>query len=150
MKFRSYLFLALIAACPSASAICIDVSLEQQITKASSVFVATITGASLSPPLEQLQDRQPYTVLYTFKVATRFKGDPSIVTALTTGGYFDDPRDDMFWTLAEQSRYAPGDNILVIADQPGDVPVSSIGCTASRPWTDHAETIVKSILGPAP
>ena len=150
MQLRGYLFLALIAVCHSASAICIDVPLEEHIAKARSVFVATITGASLSPAFEQLQDRQPYTVKYTFEVAVRFKGDPSIVTALTTGGRFDSPSDDVFWTLAEQSRYAPGDSILVVADGPGDVPVSSIGCTASRPWSDNTAQIINSIPWLAP
>jgi hypothetical protein len=69
MRVRSYLLLGLILASPAASAICIDVPLEQQITKASTVFVATITGASLRPALPNLHDQQAYTVHYTFAVA---------------------------------------------------------------------------------
>src|SRR5690606_24567136 len=118
MRVRGYLLLGLILTSPAASAICIDVPLEQQITKASTVFVATITGASLTPALQNLSDRQAYTVHYTFAVATIFKGDPTIVATLTTGAQFDDPTDDVFWTLAEQSRYVPGDSILVVADAP--------------------------------
>ena len=150
MRVRGYLLLGLILASPAASAICIDVPLEQQITKASTVFVATITGASLRPALQNLHDQQAYTVHYTFAVAKIFKGDPTIVATLTTGAQFDDPTDDIFWSLAEQSRYVPGDSILVVADAPGDVAVSSIGCTASRPWTDRTASAVQAILGPAP
>ena len=85
MRVRGYLLLGLILASPAASAICIDVPLEQQITKASTGFVATITGASLRPELQNLHDQQAYTVHYTFAVAKIFKGDPAIVATLTTG-----------------------------------------------------------------
>jgi len=150
MRVRNFVLVGLAFVSPAASAICIEVPLEQRIAEASTVFVATITGASLSPELQKFKDGQGYTVHYTFRTVEVFKGDPSIVATLTTGAQYDDQTDNRFWTLAEQSKYVPGDSILVVADAPGDTAVSSIGCTASRPWTSRTATIVKAILGPAP
>jgi len=133
-----------------ANAICVDVPLEKDIASARSVFIATITTAAMSKPLSTLRDKEPYSVSYGFVVTRRIKGDPSIVSALTTGARFDDPTDKRFWQQAEQSRYVPGDSILVVADRPGDATVSSIGCAASRPWDRDAYRRTVSLPGFAP
>ena len=129
---------------------CIVTPLEEDIAAAKSVFVATITSASMSKRPSELKEGESYTVRYTFEVAKTFKGDPALVVALATGARFDDPRDAVSWELAEQTRLVPGDSVLVVAAGPGDVPVSSIGCTGSRPWDSKSQRIVATVLAGAP
>ena len=97
----------------------------------------------------ELRDKERYVVRYEFVVARRFKGDPSIVPALVTSARFDDPMDAVSWDQAEQSRYVPGDSILVVADG-GEAPVSSIGCTPSRPWNSETQRTVAAIWPSTP
>ena len=121
-----------------ATAVCMRAPLEKNIAEAQSVFIATITNVSMSKKLSELRDKERYSVRYGFEVARLIKGDPSIASALVTAARFDDPSDKIFRYRAEQSRYVPGDSVLVVADEPGDVPISSIDCTPSRPWDGDA------------
>ena len=125
----------------AAHAACIITPLEDDIAQADTVFVATITRATMDKNPSEMRDKEHYLVRYDFEVVRIIKGDPSIVTALVTSAQFDDPMDDIFWEQAEQSRYVPGDTILVVASA-GEALVSSIGCTPSRPWDAEAQQFV--------
>ena len=132
-----------------ASAACIVTPLTDDLGRSETVFVATITRADMSKSPAEMRDGEPYVVRYHFEVVKVFKGEPSIVTALTTGARFDDPRDDVSWEAAEQSRYVPGDSVLVVAAY-GEAPVSSIGCTPSRPWDGETQSAVAKFFAAAP
>ncbi len=141
---------AMLLALPSAyaNAACIVTPMADEIASAETVFVATITRATMSKSPQEMRDKEGYEIRYEFTVAKVFKGDPSLVTALITGSRFDDPTDSIFWEQAEQSRYAPGDSILVVAGT-GEVPVSSIGCTPSRPWDREARRVLAKAFSDA-
>ena len=153
MKFLATLVLALTIS-PSAEAICVrsvDDTDESRLKKATTVFIATITEAKMARDEKgapELVDRGRnwtyYRVLYTFEVAIEIKGDPSTISFLTTGGLWRDPKEAFFGKLAEQSKFVPGDNILVIASAPGEVPISEIGCTDSMPWNQKAYDLLQS------
>ena len=128
---------------------CIVTPPGEDIAAAESVFVATITGASMIKKPSDLRDKEGYTIRYAFEVLRTFKGDPTLVSALTTRARFDDPADGVTWEFAEQTRLVPGDSVLVVASGRGDVPVSSIGYTSSRPWDSRAQRIVASVFANA-
>jgi hypothetical protein len=130
-------------------AACIITPLADDLTTSEVVFVATITRATMSKSPAAMRDRERYLVRYDFEVVKVFKGEPSLVTGLTTWARFNDPRDEVSWRQAEQSRYVPGDSILVVAN-PGDAPVSSIGCTPSRPWDGETQSAVANFFAAAP
>ena len=121
-----------------ADAVCLVTPLSDDLASADTVFVATITRVTMSKPPAEMRDKERYVVQYDFDVVKVFKGDASIVTWLVTGARFNDPTDDVSWKQAEQSRYVPGDSILVVSGS-GEAPVSSIGCTPSRPWDSEAQ-----------
>jgi hypothetical protein len=136
-----------------ALAVCVvdaDRTEEQAVREAKFVFVVTITAANLDLPIEELRDKKGYTVRYSYRVAKRLRGDPASIPFLTTGGYYDDPNDGKFFDFAEQGRFVPGDSVLVIANAPGPVPISWIGCTPSRPWSSEAAALVKKVFRNAP
>ena len=145
---------ALVLLAPSAAhAICsrsTDYTIEDETKDAAIVFVATITEARIardSAGLPELARRGPnwayYTVQYKFDVAIPVKGDPSDVPFLTTAGIWQDPKEMRFSTLAEQSKFVPGDSVLVIAAAPGSVPISEIGCAPSMPWGAEARELLR-------
>ena len=147
-------FTLLFVLSPSASAICVvpvDNSEVEKLQIAKTVFVATITKASLGPDYEQLRfgkakqrDRPSYTVEYEYEVAFRIKGDPTSVPFLATSGTYNDPRSEIYLVAAEQSRFVPGDSILVISNKAGPAPVSALrGCTDSIPWNTRAYQLLE-------
>ncbi|UHQ18548.1 hypothetical protein LVB87_10035 [Lysobacter sp. KIS68-7] len=141
------LALAVTAMPTTASAICIETPLEPQVAAAQAIFIATITKATLDLPADAKEGTW-FKVRYNFRVDRRIKGDPTIVTSLITGGAYNDPNSERFVTFAEQSRLVPGDNILVVADKPGEVGVSTLpGCTASRPWNQETYDETRSLPG---
>ena len=146
----------LLAASFSASAICVspaDGSAEKTIGQAETVFVATITKAYLDPDFEDVSKgekkssiRTWYTVRYDFVIAIPLKGQPSSVPFLMTKGLYNDPSSKRFKTFGEQSRFVPGDNILIVTNGPGPVPISSVsGCTDSMPWDDEAYDLLRKV-----
>jgi hypothetical protein len=149
-------FAALLLTLPSTgSAICgrdSDFSREKLITQAKYVFVATITEARVKPDPEEERRRAKkgrdiawYTVQYKFEVAVPIKGDPAAVSFLTTAGVWNDPKVPRFRSFAEQSKFVPGDSILVISDSPGEVPISEISeCTDSMKWNKEAYDLLKA------
>jgi hypothetical protein len=149
MKLLATMMILAAAFVGAANAACVITPLADDLERAEAVFVATITRATMSKDPAALRDRERYVVRYDFEVAKDFRGDPSIVTGLTTGARFDDPRDEDSWEQAEQSRYVPGDSILVVAG-PGDAPVSSIGCTPSRPWDGEAQSEATKFFAATP
>lgn len=150
MKFSVTLTLAMFAASFSASAICVVPSLHESIAGAQTVFIATITDSTLLTPLKQLKNGDRYTVKYGFVVVKRIKGDPSIVSSLTTGATFISPASEHLDGPAEQDKFVPGDSVLVVASAPGDTPLSTIYCTPSRPWDNATYRLTRSIPGFAP
>ena len=153
MKILAALTLATLLAPGTASAICsrtADDTPEKEISKAAIVFVATINGAQVKRGKDGLPDLTRktkhsayYTVQYSFDVAIPIKGDPALVPYLTTVGIWQDAKAMQFATLAEQSKFVPGDSVLVVADEPGDAPISDIGCTPSTPWGPAAKDLLK-------
>lgn len=128
-----------------AEAVCLLQLLEDDIFSASTVFVATITSAKLEVPVPELKSGERFNVLYDFIVARRIKGDPAMVSQLSSRAGYDDPNDEVTHHFAETSRFLPGDNVLIVADAPGITPISRIGCTPSRPWDDEAQASVRSL-----
>jgi hypothetical protein len=147
MKLSAALGFIMFAASSTASAICIVPSLPESIASAKAVFIATITDSTLLVPVGQLKDGDWYTVRYGFVVVKRIKGSPSIVRSLTTRATFISPAGDYLDGPAEQDRFVPGESVLVVADGPGDVPLSSISCRPSRPWNDETYRLTRSIPG---
>ncbi|HET7126752.1 MAG TPA: hypothetical protein VFI26_06640 [Lysobacter sp.] len=150
MQPRSYWLFGFLILPYYATASCLVTPLETELHAAKAVFVATITASKLGQPLQTLKDKQHFSVEYAYEVVRRFKGDPSIVAMLTTDDRYHDPASGIFWVAAEQSSYAPGDSILVVADGAGPASVSSIGCTPSRPWTGEVASIATSIFTTEP
>ena len=147
MKYCAALAFLLFALSSPARAICVrttDYSREDALAAASVVFVATITEASLAPVESQRgsKDIRWYTVRYKFRVALPIKGDPKAVPFLTTSGVYSDPLQSRFSVFGEQSRFVPGDSILVITDESGPVPISWIDCGDSMPWSREAEDLL--------
>ena|SRR5690606_22597064 len=132
-----------------ANAVCIVTPLADELGRSETVFVATITRATMSKSPAEMRDGERYVIRYEFEVVKVLKGEPSIVTGLTTGARFDDPRDGVSWETAEQSRYVPGDSVLVVANS-GEAPLSSIGCTPSRPWDGETQSAVAKFFAAAP
>jgi hypothetical protein len=120
------------------------------IKHATTVFVATITNASLDPdylvaaarPFSK--EKSWYPVRYEFRVAIPMKGNPDTVPYLLSDALYNDPKSDRYHNHAEQSRFIPGDNILVVTSTPGPVGISRIPlCTDSMPWNDEARALVR-------
>lgn len=137
------MLLALVSA--RADAVCLLQPLEDDIASASTVFIATITSARMNVPVSQLKDGDGFKVLYDFAVARPIKGDPAIVSQLSSGAMYNDPNDGSTYHLAETSRFLPGDNVLVVVDGPGIAPISRIGCTPSRPWDGETQRLVRKL-----
>jgi|SRR5579859_3941515 len=148
------LAMVLLATPLSVNAICTSLperSAEKTVSAAKTVFVATITKAYLDPDFERASKdeeesrvRAWYTVRYYFEVAIPIKGDPSSVPFLMTNGLYHNPHSKRFKTASEQSRFVPGDNILVVTDGPGPVPISGAsGCTDSMPWDKQAYDLLR-------
>ena len=128
-----------------ADAGCLLQPLEDDIASANTVFVATITSAKLEVPVPELKTGERFNVLYDFIVARRIKGDPALVSQLSSRAGYDDPHDEVTHHYAETSRFLPGDNVLVVADAPGIAPLSEIGCTPSRPWDEETQRLVRRL-----
>ena len=155
-------FALLVALSAPAQAICMrpaDYSELETIRTANTVFVATITSARLGPDYQLLKGdskreraRPWYTVEYLYEVSILFKGDPASVPFLTTAGVYNDPKGGSNKIYGEQSRFVPGDNILVVASESGPVAISWLrDCTDSWPWDKSSRDLVKkSGLRPAP
>ncbi|MEO8672999.1 MAG: hypothetical protein ABI411_16905 [Tahibacter sp.] len=94
-----------------------------------------------------MQNKQSYCVKFTFVPQRVIKRQPETVTGLATGIRHDDPNDQQFYRFAEQTRLVPGDNVLVVADQPGEIAISDIGCTPSRPWDRETYDATRSLPG---
>ena len=146
----------LLTASFSANAICMfpaEHSAENTVSQADTVFIATITKAYLDPDYENVSKgeqksrlRTWYTVRYDFVVAIPIKGKPSSVPFLMTNGLYNDPSSGKFKTAGELSKFVPGDNILVVTNGPGPVPISSVsGCTDSMPWDNEAYDLLKKV-----
>jgi hypothetical protein len=133
-----------------AAAICLESPLATDMSAAKTIFIATVTGARLDRPLGELKPGDNYAVLYDFTVAKTIKGDPSVVSALSTGGVFNSPSSAVYWDPAEQTKLIPGQSVLVVAQSTGIISVSDIGCTPSRPWDANAFRAVKGLPGLAP
>jgi hypothetical protein len=155
MKISATLGALLLSLPATASAICIrpaDYSRAKAIASAKIVFVATITEARVKPDPEEERRRAAktrdlpwYTVQYKFDVAIPIKGDPADVPFLVTSGVWSDPKSGRYRSFAEQSRFVPGDSILVITDTPGEVAISWIPeCTDSLPWGEEARDALKA------
>jgi hypothetical protein len=147
---NSILVLALIATPSLASAtVCAYVPFEQQIKTAPIVFVATVTASSSSGPFSVLKDGSNYRVIYSFEVRDRIKGDPSSVSSLFTNNTYKAYGSAISWDSPE-TRLLPGDNVLVIADAPGDIQVAA--CTGSRLWDPTPEQLkaIRSLAGAPP
>jgi hypothetical protein len=150
MKFSAALMIFALFVPVQASAICVVAPLDEGIAAARSVFIATITSATLDTSLYGLKGNALFKVRYTFVVVKRIKGDPTIVSSLTTSGSFIDPASTHLDGPAEQDRFMPGDSVLVVADTPGDVQLSSNYCRLSRPWDINTYHLTRSIPGFAP
>lgn len=116
-------------------AICEAKDFEEQVRAVDSVFVATVTAASIQEH-SFLKNGAQYRVNYSFVVRESLKGDPSRITSLYILRVYDDPSDSVSWSQAEETRLVPGDNVLVLAGGAGDVQVGY--CTPSRWLVDEA------------
>lgn len=127
---------------------------EKVLEEAPIVFIATITTSYLDPNYQELAEakdlesrpwhRKQYTVRYDFHVSIPIKGDPAAIPYLVTGGVYNDPHSKRFGHLSEQSRFVPGDSLLVVARQPGPVGISWIPeCADSMPWDNEARALLK-------
>jgi len=145
----------LLTASISAHAICISPagrSAENTIRQAKTVFVATITKAYLDPDFQKVSKgdgrvrlRGWYTVRYDFEVTMPIKGQPTSVPFLTTSALYNDPNSKTFKSAGEESRFVPGDNILVVTSDSEPVPISWLsGCTDSMPWDQQAYEVLKN------
>ena len=118
------LFLAL---APSlASAICVESVPARDIKTYPVVLVATITSATLRGPISDLKSRRPYRVDYTFEVIETYKGKKSDVTSLFSIELYHDPKE-RHWVMAESVDFVPGDTVLIVAEQPGEVQLAFCG-----------------------
>ena len=145
-----------------AHAICVrstDYSEVDTVKNSSTVFVATITSTRLGSDYalvkadkKRQRSRPWYTVEYAYEVAIRFKGDPASVPFLFTAGVYNDPKVGSNRIYGEQSRFVPGDSILVVASEPGPVAISWLrDCTDSWPWDSQSRDLIKEAgLQPAP
>jgi len=113
--------------------------LSQQLKAAHIVFVATLTEARVVTPIADLRNGESYRINYTFVVRERLKGDPSKVTSIYNFNLYHDPKSSVTADAAEELRLLPGDNILVLTDQGGEVHVGF--CSPSRPWDSDTKEL---------
>jgi len=113
---RSLLSIALLAVHP-ASASCIVESLERQLAAADIVFVATVTEASLTQPLDTLRNGQRVRVKHSYVVRERIKGDPGALGGLYSLAGYDNPSNKKFLHFAELVTITPGQSVLVVGHE---------------------------------
>jgi hypothetical protein len=86
------------------------------------VFIATITAAKLATPVAELRNfpegREHYRVDYEFEVREVLRGDPANVRLFSQQAYHDLKARPFSYS---EERYGPGENVVVIAQAPGDV-----------------------------
>ena len=121
-----------------AAPICVDVPLRESLRSASIVFVATLTSAKLQIPSTGLVDDHMYKINYEFEVRERLKGNPSLVTSIYGYTLYSAPGGKLIREMAEQVRFSPGDNVLVISDA-GDVPLTF--CSPSRAFDESSPEV---------
>ena len=141
------LAVALLVKSNIALAACAVSPLERDLQSARTIFIATITSAELDTHTKDLVERGRYKIRYRFTVKNIIKGDPAEVSSLVSTTYYDDPVTSPFLDFAEQTRLVPGDNVLVVSETIGDAPISSIGCTPSRPWDNHTKELTDLLPG---
>lgn len=128
------------------------------VARAKTVFVATVTASHLGPDFQQAatqpfsRSKSFYSVMYDFSVSIPIKGEPESVPFLESRALYNDPKSGRFRKFTEQSRFIPGDSILVVTSTPGPVSVSQVPlCTESMPWNSEARKVVEGLgLLPAP
>ena len=130
----------LTASAPSAATICGSPSLDDQLRDAKVVFVASVAGALSSDAFGPLKNGDNYRVNYSYLVRERIKGDPALVTSLFTINTYHAYDADIDFQ-GDETRLLPGDNVLVVTSERGDVQIAS--CTASRQWRPSQEQLSK-------
>ena len=130
---RSFTMMILFALCPvTASAICIVEPLDHQLRDSKVVFLATLTDAKLLDSSSRLEHGKSYTIIYSFKVRDRIKGNSATVQRLLSSAIYNDPTAKTYVEAAEQIELVPGNTVLVMANGESDVQIGF--CTISRKW----------------
>ena len=127
-----------------AGATCVVTPLQEQLHSADSVFVATLTDATIAESPDSLKDRGLYHINYSFVVRERLKGDPTLTRSIYVHGRYDDSGDGRTMHWAEQTRLVPGESVLVLASGAGDVQVGL--CSPSRKLDERELGAVRSAL----
>jgi hypothetical protein len=149
VKRFALLVTLVLAGAGSAQAICVkeaNRTEEQRLREARYVFVAMIESSEIETPRNELRGGRWYSVKYRFSMVRSLKGQPADIPFLVTSGLYNDPAKARYGVFAEQSRFVPGDSVLVVASEPGPVPISWIGCGASRPWDSAARQLAKKVF----
>ena len=145
-KISLALTLFFLAPLDASATVCQIVPLDMRLREAPIVFVATVTTATNSHSFASAKNGEEYRVRYRFEIREHIKGDPSLIPALYTTNIYHAYDSDISIDGPE-TRLLPGDNVLVIADSPGEVQVAS--CSPSRVWKPSADEskVVRSFQG---
>ena len=137
-KISLALILFVLAPLAASATVCQIVPLEVQLKDAPIVFVATVTTATNPHSFVSAKNGEDYRVRYKFEIREHIKGDPSLVPALYTTNIYHAYESDISIDGPE-TRLLPGDNVLVIADSPGEIQVAR--CSPSRVWKPTVDEI---------
>src|SRR5688572_28560652 len=118
--------------------VCTYVPVQEQVDKASTVFIAVVTSAINAESFDSLENGANYRVNYTFDIKERVKGDPSKVPSLFTINTYRAFDADIDYQ-GDETRLLPGDHVLVVASSPGPAQVAA--CTPSRPWNPSPDQL---------
>jgi hypothetical protein len=127
------LLIFLFVTVPASASSCVIVPLKDQLHKARTIFVATVTSAKAQNKLTALPNGATYRVNYNYIVRERIKGSPRDVNVLFTNNIYR-AWDSGIDIDGQETRLLPGDSVLVISSSNGDSQVTS-GCSGSRPWS---------------
>jgi hypothetical protein len=126
-------------------AICQSIDLNDAISQADSVYVATIIRSEITQKLENLREDvrlQRFTrIEHTVELEFSLKGNPQLHGAVFSNWQYRDPTKRTFGRSSERIRLIPGDSILVVANDEGPTFLST--CSPSRLWDAKTSETVR-------
>ncbi|GAB2511546.1 hypothetical protein GCM10027084_28410 [Pseudoxanthomonas sangjuensis] len=145
MKFEKTAFFLFFVAGTASANTCIYKPGVEKYEKATTVFIATITGVDAFPTSTSIGNGDWYRLNYRYLVREVFKGDPSIVESIFTNQIYT-TYDAAIVHSMHLSKLQPGDNVLISAGSSGEVNLS--GCEG-MPWNpDPKELALLRSLNP--
>ena len=115
-------------------------TLDDAVSKAPVIFVATILEAKLDSPQETLEDRHAFRTSYKFVIARTIRGNPQVVAEMCSTQLYHGVRERK-WTMAGERSWSVGDNVLVIADGGPSIDIGA--CSWSAPYEEMREEVAK-------